>query len=243
MMADSNNAILSPAGAVWKYIRQNFPLIELYQSDDSHPSVAGTYAAACSFYTALFRKDPTAITFNPSLLTTDAANIRTAAKLIVYDSLMKWHIGEYDPLANFTYSISGGNQVAFTNRSLNAANFNWNFGDGETSASKNPTHIYLTPGTYTIQLIATKCGISDTAYQSINIGISLRVNEIGQSNNLNISPNPVVTILKVNQDLSNKVTYKIISITGQEMQTGILNSSENLVHDKKYKRLIINKMC
>lgn len=114
MMADSNNAIVSPVGAVWKYIRQNFPLIDLYQSDESHPSVAGTYAAACSFYTALFRKDPTAITFNSTLSTTDAANIRTAAKLIVYDSLMNWHIGAYDPLANFTYSISNGNQVSFT---------------------------------------------------------------------------------------------------------------------------------
>lgn len=31
MMADDNNAILSPVGAVWKYIRQNHPLIELYQ--------------------------------------------------------------------------------------------------------------------------------------------------------------------------------------------------------------------
>ncbi|MBK8702202.1 MAG: T9SS type A sorting domain-containing protein [Saprospiraceae bacterium] len=230
MMADSNNAIVSPVGAVWKYIRQNFPLIDLYQSDESHPSVAGTYAAACSFYTALFRKDPTAITFNSTLSTTDAANIRTAAKLIVYDSLMNWHIGAYDPLANFTYSISNGNQVSFTNSSLNATNFNWNFGDGGTSASNNPTYTYLATGTYTIQLIANKCGISNTTFQTINITIPVGVNEISQTNNLNIFPNPVTTILNVKQDLSNKITYKIVSITGQETQTGIINNSEKQIN-------------
>ena len=46
MMADSNDAIVSPVGAVWNFIRQNYPLIELYQADESHPSVAGSYAAA-----------------------------------------------------------------------------------------------------------------------------------------------------------------------------------------------------
>jgi hypothetical protein len=230
MMAESNDAILSPVGAVWQYIRQNFPLMDLYQSDESHPSVAGTYAAACSFYTALFRKDPTAITFNATLSPTDAANIRSATKLMVYDSLMNWHIGEYDPMANFTYSVSGGNQVTFTNSSLNATNFNWNFGDGETSASNNPTHTYLTPGTYTTQLIADKCGIPDTTVQTINITIPLGVNEVSQTNNLTIYPNPVTSILHVKKDLSDKTTYKIVSITGQEMQTGFINNAEKQIN-------------
>ncbi len=230
MMADSNNAILSPVGAVWKYIRQNFPLIELYLSDESHPSVAGTYAAACCFYTTLFRKDPTAITFNSTLSSSDAANIRAAAKLIVYDSLMNWHIGEYGPLANFTYAILNGNQVAFTNSSLNAISFNWNFGDGGTSTDNNPTHTYLTTGTYITQLIANKCGISDTTFQTINITIPNGVNEISQTNNINIYPNPVTTILNVKHDFSNKITYKIVSITGQEMQTGIINNSEKQIN-------------
>jgi hypothetical protein len=97
-MAAGTNAVVSPVSAVWKYIRQNYPSIELYDPDESHPSFAGTYAAACCFYSALFRKDPEACTFNSVLLPTDAANIRTAAKAIVYDHLRDWHIGEYDSL-------------------------------------------------------------------------------------------------------------------------------------------------
>ena len=81
MMADSNNAIVSPVGRVWNYVRQLYPSLELYQPDESHPSVAGTYVAACTFYTVMFRKDPTDITFNSTLTPTDAANIRAGDAL------------------------------------------------------------------------------------------------------------------------------------------------------------------
>jgi hypothetical protein len=106
-MALDINGIISPVGAVRKYLRENYPNINLYQSDESHPSVEGTYAAACCFYAAVFRKDPTLISFNPSITTTDAANIRNAAKLITYDSLLNWHIGEYDSLVNAHCSVAG----------------------------------------------------------------------------------------------------------------------------------------
>ena len=101
MMADSNQAVVSPVGAVWKHIRANYPLIELYQPDESHPTAAGSYAAACCFYTAMFRKNPLLISYNYVLSATDAANIRTAVKTVVYDSLMNYNIGKHDPIANF----------------------------------------------------------------------------------------------------------------------------------------------
>lgn len=230
MMADSNNAILSPVGAVWNYIRQIYPLIELYQADESHPSVAGTYAAACCFYTALFRKDPTKISFNATLSAKDAENIRAAAKIMVYDSLMNWHIGEYDPKARFTYSISNGNQVSFTNNSVNATNFNWDFGDGETSADNNPIYTYLAAGTYTTRLIANKCDISDTTFQTFDITVLSELNENSQFEKIIIYPNPVATVLKLKQELSDKITYKIVSIAGQEMQTGIIDNSEKKIN-------------
>ncbi len=105
-LADTFNAVVSPVGEVWKYIRQNYPLIELYDPDESHPSVAGSYAAACCFYSAIFRKDPTLCTFNSTLLSNDALIIKAAAKTIVFDSLMKWHVGEYDSL--FTNCVFSG---------------------------------------------------------------------------------------------------------------------------------------
>jgi hypothetical protein len=64
MMAEDNAAILSPVGKLWRHIRTYNPAIELYSGDESHPSTAGTYAAACSFYSVLYRKDPTLAVFD-----------------------------------------------------------------------------------------------------------------------------------------------------------------------------------
>lgn len=98
VFADSLKASVSPVGAVWRYIRRSYQGIELYQPDDSHPSLAGSYAAACCFYTAIFRKDPTSIVYNAGLAATDAANIRAAVKEVVYNHLQDWNIGKYDHL-------------------------------------------------------------------------------------------------------------------------------------------------
>ncbi|MFT4663748.1 MAG: hypothetical protein ACI9XB_000689 [Gammaproteobacteria bacterium] len=105
-MSVLNNAEVSPVGAVWKYVRENHSGIELYQSDESHPSIAGSYLAACCFYTALFRKDPTLISFNSSLSISEATNIQDAVKLVVYDSLLNWNIGIYDSLNNVACAMA-----------------------------------------------------------------------------------------------------------------------------------------
>jgi hypothetical protein len=98
MAADSNDGVVSPVGAVRHYLRDHYPSIELYDSDGSHPSLAGTYAAACCFNTAIFRTDPYLVTFAPALDAATINAVKEATKAIVFDSLLKWHIGEYDNL-------------------------------------------------------------------------------------------------------------------------------------------------
>lgn len=44
--------------------------------------------------------------------------------------------------------------AVFTNTSIGGATFKWDFGDGTTSTQESPTHLYSTPGTYTIKMIA-----------------------------------------------------------------------------------------
>lgn len=90
MMAHDNNAYVSPVGRVWHTIRDNYSNIELYQSDDSHPTLSGSYAAACSFYSLLFQKDPSNIIENCSVDANTANIIRQVVTTQVYDSLDKW---------------------------------------------------------------------------------------------------------------------------------------------------------
>ena len=123
-LAQTYHAVVTPAGAVWRYIRAHYPDIELYETDESHPIAAGAYATACAFYTTIFRKDPTNITYKYNLSDNDAARIRSAAKAVVYDSLIYWHIGEYDIDDDQPPSVPGG--LNATNLTSSGFTLRWN---------------------------------------------------------------------------------------------------------------------
>jgi hypothetical protein len=211
MLADTNEAVLSPVGAVWHYIRDHYPNIELYSADESHPSAAGTYAAACSFYSAIFRKDPLNITQNYSLGTIDAAAIRLAAKLVVFDSLIYWNIGNYDPQASFNYNILPGLLVDFESTSQYATHYYWDFGDGSISYSPVVTHQYTGPGNYNVKLIVSHCGRFDSTMSAIMVAeVGIRETECFE-NLYALYPNPAGNTLCINKTIDDK-SQSIIQI-------------------------------
>jgi PKD repeat protein len=154
------NGEVSPVSVVWHYLRQNYPNIELYQPDESHPSAAGSYAGACCFYAMLFKKDPTMITFNFGLNATDASIIRDAAKIQVFDSLLLWDFKK-PPMAKIVYEIgTGTNEAIFHSAGLGFnETYLWDFGDWDTSSLPYSPHSYLTDGTYTVTLTTTNCDL------------------------------------------------------------------------------------
>lgn len=89
-MAEANDASVCPVGRVWHYLCDHHSEIELYMSDESHPSLAGSYAAACAFYTMLFGRDPDSITYDAEVGSRAAQLIRSAVHSVVFDSLWKW---------------------------------------------------------------------------------------------------------------------------------------------------------
>lgn len=64
--------------------------------------------------------------------------------------------GTVPPIANFTYQEDTADYkaITFTNNSVNADIYAWNFGDGNTSTLESPTHTYAADGTYTVTLVA-----------------------------------------------------------------------------------------
>jgi len=62
-----------------------------------------------------------------------------------------------------------GVSVAFTNTEANATNWLWDVnGDGTTDyTTQNVNHVYNTPGSYTVSLIASNCLGGDTTYQVV----------------------------------------------------------------------------
>ncbi|WP_440056621.1 trypsin-like serine protease (plasmid) [Pseudoalteromonas sp. T1lg65] len=77
------------------------------------------------------------------------------------------------PVAAFSATVSGLS-VALTNSSTDNGQIvkhQWNFGDGQTSASVSPSHTYAAAGTYTISLTVTDDkGQTNTASQSVRVG-------------------------------------------------------------------------
>jgi hypothetical protein len=194
-MANTNNALVSPVGAVWRYIRNNYPNIELYSADESHPSLAGSYAAACTFYSILFRKDPTGITFSSTLDSTDASTIRNAAKLVAFDSLSFWNVGNYDIDVNFTYSYFSSTGVIFMNETQNCDSILWDFGDGTQSNGGTPIHIYQQGGTYTVTLVGYRCNETDTFILQVpTIQSGLNENQKNEIRISNISKSGLITL-------------------------------------------------
>jgi len=218
-MADINRAVVSPVGAVWKYIRQHYPSIELFVTDGIHPSQAGSYAAACSFYAAIFRKDPLLITYDFTLNSADAENIKAAAKLVMYDSLLQWHIGEYDLVSDFSYSQLSAYTFQFTSQSQNEIGQIWDF-DTETDTSANPTYTFANAGRYPVQLSSfNQC---DTVVSNQEISVSCVITSVEEIDMLEKSifyPNPATEKVFLNLQSTTGISINIYCLCGGNVFT------------------------
>ena len=77
------------------------------------------------------------------------------------------------PVASFSASASSicpGESVSFTDNSTSGpTSWAWDFGDGGTSTSQNPSYIFTTPGTWTVELTATNAGGSDIMTTTVTV--------------------------------------------------------------------------
>lgn len=221
-MAESNKGLISPVAQVWRYIRTNHPTIELYASDNSHPSLEGSMAAAYTFYTIIYRKDPTLVTYNSSLNSNTASIIKNAVKQIVYNNLESFFVDENDNFANFSATEISGSNYQFSNTTNNATNIMWNFGNGLTSNLPNPSHNFTSAGTYNVSLTLTVCGKSYTKTKPIII-TALSNNDITKKQ-LKVYPNPTSDFLNVSISDLDKV--EIFDMLGKRIEAKY-SSTEN----------------
>ncbi|MEO9869146.1 PKD domain-containing protein [Ekhidna sp.] len=71
----------------------------------------------------------------------------------------------YEPNSSFIVPTGLGcapTLASFTNSSVDAVSYVWNFGDGNTSTEENPSHRYLFPGEYDVSLTTTSAGGCET---------------------------------------------------------------------------------
>ncbi len=188
-MADSVQGAVAPVGEVWRHVRTNYPGIQLYSADGSHPSIEGSYLSACAFYAAIFRKSPVGAPFISSVDPTVAGQLQAAAEWVVLDSLTQWNLRPISEHTQADYSFTENlGEVAFQNESTKAQTYAWDFGDGQTSTDEDPVHMYAANGVYTVTLIAeSPCDTDTMSYDVVinSLGIhdatnaSLRLKNLG----------------------------------------------------------------
>ena len=78
--------LFMPAGEALREARRRDPRAPIYDSDDFHPSIAGTYAAALSIYGVLYKKDPNNLPSRLTLADGQVVEIPQALARLLQDS-------------------------------------------------------------------------------------------------------------------------------------------------------------
>lgn len=233
-MAEDNEASISPVARLWKYIRINHPSIDLYSGDESHPSMAGAFASAATFYTMIFEKDPSLITYHGGLTINDAQIILNAAKLVVFDSIDYWTRFDKNYIhPDFDFTV-GNASVMFQNLfSRSGFNYEWNFGDGSQNSNvENPIHTYNAGGTYNVCLTISNDCYSKTICKEVVFTSDDTTNAISKINlnAIKIYPNPVQSKIYFEENFKEQ-KYYIYNLLGKVIKTGIIKNNEIEVED------------
>jgi PKD repeat protein len=80
----------------------------------------------------------------------------------------------YPPTAEYDYTPDGvTGLVNFSNLSVDADSYSWDFGDGGSSTLENPAHVYAASNSYNVCLIANNKYDSDNTCKTISINVAV----------------------------------------------------------------------
>lgn len=257
-MADDNNAIVVPVGLAWKYVRDHYPEINLYQSDGSHPSVEGTYLAACTFYNVLYGDNRTGmLSYIPNNIDSNTAEVLDMSSLYArHYFFIECNINEL----LFLYF-----EPQYITKAIGATcigvNLTFDFDSCVFSSSSGVSYVVLpeetnnyTNGKYrtfyfwienflenqndTVSISATvwRRGCSYTLSEEFYYCVLGGINNI-QSENLSFT-NPV-TNGKLQFDSDVTGNYEIYSIEGRLLVSGFVSSSEIDVSQLKQEMYVL----
>ncbi len=116
--------------------------------------------------------------------------------------------------ASFT-SNANGLTVDFTNTSVGAGSYDWDFGDGNSSTQTSPSHTYAMDGTYTVCLTMTgSCGTDNTCN---DVTVDEGTSSIGElpENLYNVYPNPADAEVNIEVTDARVETIELVDVTGK----------------------------
>ena len=195
LFANLTSGIVAPAGEAFRASVTQSPSLELYQSDQSHPSLEGSYLIASVFYETLFQRSVLSNTFISTINPATAAFLQQTAHQVLRDSLDIWNIGLNLPWADFSSTSITTNVYQFHSNSGTLNNL-WYFGDGSFSSGASLTHTYSTPGIYTVSQVVNDNCYKDSVSHTLLVTLATTLEEDAPENQISLFPNPAVEYLQ-----------------------------------------------
>jgi hypothetical protein len=151
---------------------------------------------------------------------------------------------------NWNSILLSPTEVSFTDQTSAAISWLWDFGDGNTSTSQNPTHIYADSGNYTVCLYTQNaCGRPDSLCQTISTLLGIDDPDFGGMD-LYPSPNTGEFVVKLVLLGTAEVSYELFNTLGtkvaeKQMEAGAGTHTERFdIRDQSagiyYMRVVVN---
>lgn len=221
-ISDKLHIQCAPVGVTWQNILNDTNLV-LHSGDNSHPNAEGSYVAALTIFSAIWKLPASGNSYTGGLTASRARYYQQMSDSTVFHNTNDWNLNINVPHADFSYSVSGKN-VSFTNESRSdvdtTLDYHWEFGDGNTSKLKNPVHVYSSNGTYPVRLIVKDCIYADTVSYGVVIASNGIVRDTGAP--LLIYPNPASRQIFIEQVNFNEIPgcrLAIVNSFGQTLLT------------------------
>lgn len=246
-LKDTAGQIIAPIGPAWERIVNNYPAINLWDTDDVHPGPLGTSLTADILYSTIFKSNSLNSNYTATGITAGIDSIlKQTAFETVSDSINNSGLLIITPTINSNGNILSINGYQSYDWYLNGNYLNSN--SGTLTATQN--------GNYSaIAYDANNCGYLASPY--ILTGITATNSIYGSTQNIHIYPNPCNSFIKIEATetlkeiqlltIEGKILFNIDNVQSTTISTSKLADGIYLIkttdknHSKSFHKIIVNQ--
>ncbi|MES2592628.1 MAG: T9SS type A sorting domain-containing protein [Bacteroidota bacterium] len=171
--------IVTPIGKAWNASFTQLPSVNLFYSDNVHPSLEGSYLAASTIFTSIFRVNPSNLTYTGGVNSATAQTMRA----IAFSTVTNPSYFTATNLSAFTPVITQNGSTLSTSTGYSV--YQW-YKNGNPVGSNSNSYTVTANGNYQVEVISSG-GCSLISLET-NVTTTSIENGAFNSDNLNILP-------------------------------------------------------
>ena len=224
-MYASKKEIMAPFGKAWNASMAAMPSINLYESDNCHPGMAGQLLNASVLYTTIFKQDPSNVNYNAGLSSTNAASLRNTG----YKTVTRPYIYASHVLPTITPVVTFSNNILSAPTTYSA--YQWFNNNVAISGATSATYTPSASGNYCVLATSTN-GCKHFLSFPIIVSLTTAIAENTLNENVILYPNPVsdVSVIELRNVEWEGSKIEITNLFGQQIISAPLTSPQFYIH-------------